>query len=41
MNGIIGDMIASAGVVCTRKTLEPKYHSMANINNITFAEAEM
>ena len=41
MNGIIGDTIASAGVVCTMKTLEPKYHSMANINNITDGEAEM
>ena len=41
MNGIIGDTIASAGVVYTMKTLEPKYHSMANINNITDGEAVM
>ena len=41
MNGIIGDTIASAGVVCTMKTLEPKYHSMANINNITDGDVEM
>ena len=41
MNGIIGDTIASAGVVYTMKTLKPKYQSMANINNITDGEAVM